>query len=203
MTSVSPSKLNPRPALLIFKRTPNGRYRAAWFSTHEATACGKAARSMGYTVLPLTDQAGQQQAASQLPPGALSNGGLNVPFVKGECLKQVLSVVAPVQTKTVGVPSDPPADSKPVRGHSKAGEPVLIDVSPNLTPTVPNSWAEIQPGSEVLVRDQHDEAWYEAVVLSVAGDICQLKWRDYPGYPVLSRQRHHLALMHPAKNKDG
>jgi hypothetical protein len=131
-----------------------------------------------------------------LPPGTLSNGGLTAPFVKDECLKQVLSIVAPKQAKATSVRSNPPTDSKPVRGHSKAGEPVLIDVSPNSTPTVPNRWEDIQPGSEVLVRDQHDEAWYEAVVLSVAGDICQLKWRDYPGYPALTRQRHQLGLMH-------
>ncbi|MGF9760550.1 hypothetical protein AAII07_35715 [Microvirga sp. 0TCS3.31] len=187
--------------MLIFKRTPNGRHRAAWFSDSEAVAAGKAAKSMGFRIKHLTDEGEQKEVMSQLPRGSLSNGGLTVPFVNRECLKQVLSTTVPKQTKATGVRSNPPAHGNPVRAQPKAGEPVLIDVSPNPTPTLPINWEEIQPGSEVLVRDQHDEAWYEAVVLSVAGDICQLRWRDYPGFPVLSRQRHHLALMHPAKKQ--
>ena len=197
MTLVSQSKLSRTSALLIFKRTPNGRHRAAWFLDNEAVAAGKVAKSMGFRIKHLTNEREQKEVMAQLPHGSLSKGGVTVPFVKKECLKQVLSIAAPKRTKATDLRSSPPAYGDPVRVQSNVDEPVLIDVSPHPTPAVPNSWEEIQPGSEVLVRDQHDEAWYEAVVLSIAGDVCQLKWRDYPGFPVLSRQRHQLALMHP------
>jgi hypothetical protein len=196
MAPVSRSKISPKPTLLLFKRMPNGRHRAAWFTAIESLAAGKAAKSMGYRTLHLTDDAGQE-VASRLPHGSLSNDGVTVPFVKKECLKQVLSVSPPKRTKAPSVRPHSRAASNAARLRSTVGEPVLIDVSPNPTRTVPHSWEEIEPGSEVLARDQHDEAWYEAVVVSVVGDVCQLKWRDYPGQPVLTCQRHRLGLMFP------
>jgi hypothetical protein len=183
--------------MLIFKQTPNGRHRAAWFSGDEAAAAGKVAKSMGFRIKHLANEGDQKEVTSHLPHGSLSNGGLTVPFVQRECLKQVLTVIAHKRTKVTGVRPNPPTNKKPTRGHSKAGQPVLVDVSPNSAPTIPHSWEEIEPGSEVLARDQHDETWYEAVVVSVVGDVCQLKWRDYPEQPVLTRQRHQLGLMYP------
>jgi hypothetical protein len=81
--------------------------------------------------------------------------------------------------------------------HPRRNLPVLIDVSSDPVPSTPSDWDEIKPGSVVLVRDDYQESWYEAVVLNMIGDICRLKWRDYPGEPALTRQRNQLGLMCP------
>ena len=66
------------------------------FGSPKSSQCpGKAAKSMGVRIKHLTDEGEQKEVMSQLPHGSLSNGGLTVPFVKRECLKQVLSIAAP------------------------------------------------------------------------------------------------------------
>jgi hypothetical protein len=153
---------------------------------------------MGYTILRLTDEAGQQLVAAQLPRGQYTrDGGAGVPFVARERLNRVLRAIAPDLADPIRDNDHASTESQVVRIHPRTTLPVLIDVSSDPTPSTPTNWDEIKPGSVVLVRDKHDEAWYEAVVLNAVGDVYRLKWRDYPGYPVLTRQRHQLGLLFP------
>ena len=60
------------------------------------------------------------------------------------------------------------------------------------------SWETIRSGSVVLAPAAADEGWWEAIVVKVAGDWLTLRWRDYPNEPLIVRQRHRLALLHPS-----
>jgi hypothetical protein len=200
MTLISDSNTHLTPVLIIFERTSTGRQRASWFTAEDADDAEKAALPMGYMTLRLTDEADQQIVGSQLPRGCYTpEGGAGVPFVARERLNRVLSAIAPNLPEPLSDTRNAPTKSNVVRVRPRASVPVLIDVSSNPIPSTPSDWDEIKPGSVVLVRDKHDEAWYEAAVLNVIGDVCRLKWRDYPGYPVLTRQRHQLGLMYPGK----
>jgi hypothetical protein len=200
MTTLSESTTKLDPALIVFEQTSTGRQRGSWFDADQADEAEQLTRPMGYMVLRLTDEASQQVAAKQLPQGQISEGGASVPFVRRERLDRVLRVVAPNLMRMAD--DKPEADTEPkdnvVRVHPRRSLPVLIDVTSAPVPTTPCDWDEIKPGSVVLVRDDYQESWYEAVVLNIIGDICRLKWRDYPGEPALTRQRHQLGLMCPA-----
>ncbi|GEO19072.1 hypothetical protein [Microvirga aerophila] len=198
MTLISDSTSTTTPTLLVFQRTSKGRQRASWFTAEDADEAEQAARPMGYTILRITDEAGQQLIAAQLPRGRYTrDGGAGVPFVARERLNRVLRVIAPGLADPVRNEDHGATENKVVRIHPRTTLPVLIDVSPDPIPSTPTDWDEIKPGSVVLVRDKHDEAWYEAVVLNAVGDVYRLKWRDYPGYPVLTRQRQQLGLIYP------
>ena len=58
--------------------------------------------------------------------------------------------------------------------------------------------AETALGSVVLAPADPDDGWWEAIVVKVAGDRLTLRWRDYPDEPLITRQRHRLALLHPS-----
>jgi hypothetical protein len=200
MTLISDSTASTTPTLLVFQRTSKGRQRASWFAAEDADEAEQAAKPMGYTILRLTDEAGQQLVAAQLPRGQYTrDGGAGVPFVARERLNQVLRAIAPDLADPVGDNDHAATENKVVRIHPRTTLPVLIDVSSDPIPSAPTDWEGIKTGSLVLVRDKHDEAWYEAVVLNAVRDVYRLKWRDYPGYPVLTRQRHQLGLVYPSK----
>ena len=147
--------------------------------------------------LRINDEAGQQLVAAQLPRGSYTReGGAGVPWVGRARLDRVLRKIAPNLLDLAPDAGDALTGNNVIPVRPRTNLPVLIDVSPDPVPTTPSDWNEIKPGSVVLVRDKHDEAWYEAVVLNVIGDVCRLKWRDYPGYPVLTRRRHQLGLMY-------
>jgi hypothetical protein len=198
MTLISDSNSPSKPVLLVFERTSKGRQRASWFTAQDADEAEQAAKPMGYAILRLSDEAGQQLVAAQLPRGQYTrDGGAAVAFVARERLNRVLRAIAPDLADPVRNTDHAATENKVVRIHPRTTLPVLIDVSSNPIPSAPTSWDEIKPGSVVLVRDKHDEAWYEAVVLNAVGDVYRLKWRDYPGYPVLTRQRQQLGLIYP------
>ncbi|GEO17792.1 hypothetical protein [Microvirga aerophila] len=198
MTLISDSTSSTTPTLLVFERTLKGRQRASWFTAEDADEAEQAAKPMGYTMLPVTDEAGPQLVAAQLPRGQYTrDGGAGVPFVARERLNRVLRAIAPDLADPIVETNHAPTENKVVRIHPRATVPVLIDVSTNPAPSAPSDWDEIKPGSVVLARDHHQEAWYEAVVLNVIGDVCRLRWRDYPGERIQTCRRNQLGLLYP------
>jgi hypothetical protein len=198
MTLISDSIASTTPTLLVFQRTSKGRQRASWFTAENADDAQQAAKPKAYTILRITDEPGQQLVAAQLPRGQYTtDGGAGVPFVARERLNRVLRAIAPDLADPVCDKDHAPTENTVVRIHPRATLPVLIDVSANPTPSAPSDWDEIKPGSVVLARDHHQEAWYEAVVLNLIGDVCRIRWRDYPGERIQTCRRHQLGIMFP------
>ena len=71
MTLISDSTASTTPTLPVFERTSKGRQRASWFTAEDADEAERAAKPMGYMILRVTDKAGQQIVAAQLPPWLL------------------------------------------------------------------------------------------------------------------------------------
>ena len=47
----------------------------------------------------------------------------------------------------------------------------------------------------VVAHENMEDGWFEAVVLSIAGDALSLRWRDYPKQPTFTRHRSKIAFM--------
>ncbi|GEO16903.1 hypothetical protein [Microvirga aerophila] len=156
MTSISDCTTKSHPVLVVFGRTSEGRQRASWFTAEDADEAEQAAKPMGYTILRISDEAGQQLVASQLLRGFYTrDGGAGVPFVARERLNRVLRAIAPDLDNRVRNTDDNSVEDKVVRIHPRSTLPVLIDVSSDPIPSTPTNWEEIKPGSIVLVRDKH------------------------------------------------
>jgi hypothetical protein len=56
---------------------------------------------------------------------------------------------------------------------------------------------DIGPGSVVLATEGPEEGWFEAVVVTVEGELLKLRWRDYPGIPAFSKRLTQVALLPP------
>jgi hypothetical protein len=187
-------------AIVVFGRDDTGKPHAAAFGHSDAQLAEKAAGLMGMHVLRLeTDKA--RELAGRLPRGRVfASGRAFVPFVKAG-LYDALAAFAEVSSGR-GLPgavsactaSQSPPDG-PVRSEEGQG-----DRSPAETGNGPPSpdWEAIGLGSVVLAPAGPDDGWWEAIVVKVAGDRLTLRWRDYPDDPLITRQRHRLALLHPS-----
>ena len=187
-------------AIVVFGRNDVGKPRAAAFGHSDAQLAEKAAGRMGMRVLRLeTDKA--RELAGRLPRGRVfASGRAFVPFVKAG-LYEALAALAEVSSGrglagavSASTASQSPPDG-PVRSEEGQG-----DGSPTETSNEPPSpsWEAIGLGSIVLAPADPDDGWWEAIVVKVAGDRLTLRWRDYPDEPLIVRQRHRLALLHPS-----
>ena len=64
----------------------------------------------------------------------------------------------------------------------------------------PKDWDAIARGHIVVAQDSPTDGWYEAIVVDRTGDICTLRWRDWPRYRSFTRHRRALALLCPDAN---
>ncbi len=76
-----------------------------------------------------------------------------------------------------------------------AGSPQQLLSAPHRRP---KHWDEITVGDLVLAYDADSEAWYEAIVLGIDGDLLRLRWRDYPLERIAPQRRDQLALLPPS-----
>ncbi len=185
--------------IVVFGRDDAGKPHAAAFGHSDAKLAEKAAGLMGMRVLRLeTDKA--RELAGRLPRGRVfASGRAFVPFVKAS-LYDALAALAEVSSGRglAGAVSACTASQSPPNGPVRPGEG-QGDGSPAEAGNGPSSpdWETIGLGSVVLAPAGPDDGWWEAVVVKVAGDRLTLRWRDYPDEPLITRQRHRLALLHP------
>ena len=65
-------------------------------------------------------------------------------------------------------------------------------------PGLPTTWDDIAVGHLVIAQEEGAKAgWWEAIVLARDGDMLTLKWRDWPGYPNVTRHAGSVALLKP------
>ena len=78
---------------------------------------------------------------------------------------------------------------------------VLLDVSPNPTPTKPKDWDDIKLGSLVLAWDRSSEGYYPSIVMNEIDGLLRVKFRDYPKEHPVTCRREDLALLHPGEQE--
>ena len=129
-----------------------------------------------------------------------ASGRAFVPFVKAG-LYDALAAIAEVSSGRglAGAVSASTARQSPPNGPVRPGEG-QDDASPTETgnDSPAPDWKAIGLGSVVLAPADPDDGWWEAIVVKVAGNRLTLRWRDYPDEPLIVRQRHRLALLHPS-----
>ena len=79
-------------------------------------------------------------------------------------------------------PTNPPASASATASQVAVGPPA-------------RTWQDLKVGSVVVAHENMEDGWFEAVVLSIAGDALTLRWRDYPKQPTITRHRSQIAFM--------
>jgi hypothetical protein len=154
--------------------------RAGLFDSVKAPLAKKAAEAMKLQVAQIISNE-LAEIASQLAMGRVYERGKRfIPLVRRSLYDKLLLAVAG-------------------KSHAKKGGPKKSASKPNL----PVDWSHIQPGQMVIAHASAKDGWWEAVVMSVNGDMLDLSWRDYSSYPKFLRHRDAVALLKPAEVKVG
>jgi hypothetical protein len=214
-----------KPALVVYGTDSLSKPHASWFPAEEQETVIKAAGVMGFSTLVVaTDE--QVELARKLPRGRIFDGGKAfVPFVKHALYEKITTLAAnqpkPDQTtaegqdqvgNAAGAQASSPASQEPTAAADGAS-PVLTNTDPvpatgaaaSSPPHMqssphrrPKHWDEITAGDLVLAYDADSEAWYEAIVLQIDGELLRLRWRDYPLERIAPQRRDQLALLPPS-----
>ncbi|HEV7437167.1 MAG TPA: hypothetical protein VGO22_20230 [Pseudorhizobium sp.] len=174
------------PAIIVLGRDDAGKSHASWFDAGEAELARKAAGRMGMAALSVaTDEL--RGLAGRLPHGRVfASGKAFVPFVKGEVYGQLVTHLSGAEKERFQTAEASKVSEVPPTG--KAAEPLDL----------PSDWSKIKVGSVVVACESKDEGWWVALVTQISGeDLYTLRWRDFPGQPVIVRKRKHVALLHP------
>jgi hypothetical protein len=93
-------------------------------------------------------------------------------------------------TGQIGAPRTLAQPSKPTPSSCKP--------APKLTDLVDELWSKVTIGSLVIApEDDHQDGWWEAIVVDKHGNTLTLRWRDYPKLPLITRKLKDVALLHP------
>lgn len=175
MSQKSAAKRIPEPSakVVVFGLDSSWRPHAAWFPQAQAAPARAAAKQLRLNVIDITNGHGAD-LVGKLPAGQIHAVGPGiVPLVGEDLYENLVATINP-------------------RGEAgqEPGEPKAVDF--------PNSyWDAIKPGHVVLAQDSLIAGWYEAVVVSRAGDKVTLRCRDYAQFPKFTVPVKSVALMPP------
>ncbi len=165
------------PELVVLGRDETGKPRAARFPADQANLVVKAAEAMNLTVCKADGEV-LAELAKKLQTGRLyATGRAFVPPVGRSLYDRLIE-----QLKFGG-----------------QAVPDEIDATVNhAVPGLPTTWDDIAVGHLVLAPEEGAKAgWWEAIVLARDGDMLTLKWRDWLGYPNITRHAGSVALLKP------
>ena len=201
-----------KAVIVVLGRDADGKPRAARFA--EADQATNAAKALGYRAVRATDpellKLTGELGAARAPAG----GNWSLPVVKQATYEKLAALIGtaaelkPETTTTVRPTAEKPAtqgDKRPepperANQPKKSDQPPGAEQPPTKQAVKPaDPWEAIGAGSVVLVYDRDDEAWYEAVVRAVAENrTLTARWRDYPGFPLLTVAVDRVGLIKPA-----
>src|SRR5689334_7997272 len=180
--------LNPLSPVVLFGLDQHGSPKAARFPEEQASLAIKAAEQLQLRILKVTDPAVAELAA-QLPTGRIhANGKGAVPNVRGELYSKLLAAAE------TGEAANHPSPKRPAEGQSNGKPP---NGTKALDDQLLNPWDTIASAQMALARDEGDNDWHDVVVVERTGDICTLRWRDYPRARKFSRHCRAVALLCP------
>jgi hypothetical protein len=185
----SRSDPNLPAAIVLFGIGANGKPKAARFRKADASLATKAAAQLHLRVLKVSDAAVSALAA-KLPAGRIHASGRGVVHnIRADLYSQLVAVAgssAAADSPASPVPPNAGSNGGPANGKKKGGDNRL-----------PASWDEIAVGHAVIAHDSADGGWVDAIVVERSGDMCTLKWRDYPRDRRFTRHYRTLALLCP------
>ena len=176
----------PPAAVVLFGIDEHGKAKAARFGTTEAKLATKAADQLRLKVVTIANPA-LAEIAAQLPAGRIHARGRGVvPHVRADLYAKLVSAAS-----ANGATNEPPAQT-PAQAPPTGTPP-----SDNGGSRRPRNWDEIAAGHLVLAHEGQEEGWYDAIIVERTGDMCTLKWRDYPRERRFTRHCRALALLCP------
>ncbi len=179
----SEAHATPPAAIVLFGIDEHGKPKAARFGNTEAKLATKAADQLRLKVVSIASPT-LAEIAAQLPAGRIHARGCGVvPHVRADLYAKLVSAAA-ADGATNGPPAETPTNAPP-GGAAPSG---------NGSSRRPKNWDEIAPGHLVVAQESPEDGWYDAVVVGRTGDMCTLRWRDYPRVRTFTRHRRTLAL---------
>ena len=180
--------------LVVLGIDAENKPHASKFAATDRAVVLRAAGLMAYRVLELgTDEVGKLN--SSIPDGKVfATGKAFVPFVRRELYDQ-LAIKLGTDAEIAATAQPPATPAKAGSSQQVAKAPAKPD-APTLTPP----WSEFAVGSTVLARDDENESWFEAVIVSIADDdpnVLRLRWRDYPGERQFAMHRGRVGAIGP------
>ncbi|MBX3121593.1 MAG: hypothetical protein KF854_00865 [Nitrospira sp.] len=189
--------------IILFGLDEDSKPRAARFLEKEADAAAKAAVQLGLhvwrvAILSLPD------AIARIPLGNVAATGMNitakVPREVFEAVLEAATLDSPDRKATV--PEVTEQDKAAVKNLkqpelSELQRQILAVAHERQIGRLPETWASIKEGSVVLVHQNRDDGWWEALVLKRQGNIITVRWRDFPRQPPTVRHVSSVALMCP------
>lgn len=173
-------------SVIVLGRDAAGRSHASWFGEDDTELARDAADLMGMTTLPIASD-DLRSLAGKLARGKLfASGKAFVPFVNAKLF----------ETLTTHMSDEQRADLQASRmGEVAAG---LSDGTPVEPTHLPEDWSKIKLGSLVVACESADDGWWLATVVKFTGEnSLKLRWHECPDEPAFTRQRKHIALLHP------
>jgi hypothetical protein len=183
------------PAVLIYAKPADAKVpHAAWFGTTVKATAMLGAKRQDYTALEFAEPYIDLVKAA-VPQGELSPAGkVTLPGVKRDVLERLLANLA-------GAPVESPDGS----GKLPPGTvPIFVGSSDDIpTQAVPVDplWAGLAVNMVVLTADFDSQGipqgWWEALIVTIEGEVFTLRFRDYPRQPLVHRKRDEIAIMYP------
>jgi hypothetical protein len=178
-------------AVVVYGKDDTNKPKAGLFKPSQAALAIKAAGLMNLNVLPVETTA-QLSAVDKVPPGRLyANGRGFVPYVRRDLYDKVVDLAGSSHAKPR--PANTGMTTQKAAGETKGEAPVAN------VPALPKTWAEVGPGSLVLVQESLEEGWWEAIVISrTDADVLTLRYRDYPKVKPFTEHLATVALVNPS-----
>lgn len=191
-----PEKLN-EPGynrLFVIGIDADGKPRGARFqepNDHVADA----ALDMGLTlILPSSDQTAE--LGMKLPEGRLYKTGKTfIPNISRDLFDSFAEVLANPDESTKLMKLGTRCIS-PHPEYALQGPATIAPISPT-HPGLPRSWDELDVGHMVLIHEDAESGWWEAVILKRDDEVLTLRFRDYPKQPTFLRHTSAVALVNP------
>ncbi|MGO9721185.1 MAG: hypothetical protein ACLPOA_11490 [Methylocella sp.] len=209
MTSPTPTKAIPSPALLVYgKPTSPDLPQASWFRAEDRATVVAAAQSLRLSVLEIRTDA-EKALTVGVHEGVLKgNGRMIVGSVTPDVYKRIEEYVA----KASPAPAAAAASVEATRAKASSeqntnnGEKgTAASSTGKAPPTVPEKltpdpWAALRVGSHVVAKHWYDgeaNGWWIAEITAVEGSDFVIRWLDEPNTPPLKIERKHVAILHP------
>jgi hypothetical protein len=182
--------------LVVLGIDAENKPHASKFTAADREIVLRAAGLMAYRVVELSaDEVGTLKFADPRRQGLRHRKGVRAVRSKRELYDQL---AAKLGTPAELVVTPPPKIAETKGPVSKEAANATADKQVAPTLTVP--WVELVVGSTVLARDDENESWFEAIVVSVADDdrnVLRLRWRDYPEERQFNMHRGRVGVIGP------
>ncbi len=208
MTSSTPTKPIPSPALLVYgKPTGPDVAQASWFRADEGQAAKAAAQTLKFSVLDIQTES-EKALTVGVHEGVLKgNGRMIVGSVTPEVYKRIEEYVAKASgsnTSPGTVVTEASAARAPSEQNINTGSAGAAAGAPAKTGLIsppPNPWDALRVGARVLAAYWNEtrefEGFWLATVKRVENGEFTLEWVEAPEFPPFKSPPKNIAVPHP------